>query len=310
MNKNIIVLNGNIGVGKSTFANILINEHGYKELTFASSLKDILSVLFSWPRHLLEGNTNESRSWRENIDPYLSLEFKEYISPRQMLRKVGKLFREHFHPDTFIFNIYHQLKYDKHSRFVISDCRYENEYMKMKKFNPLFIKIEREEQQQLNLINNNETEKLTDFYVRKIKGEDYNELKNIIFEQCVENIFNILFPFGEDYFTNELGDDKDSIYEYINNGKRPVFLKSKIKHILKTYFHNRIEDIIFYCHNISKIEDENQISITKHSIDYLNDLPNNNIISDNLITNFDFDIIYQNTTIEDMKIFIDNLINQ
>ena len=51
----IIGLTGFIGSGKTTVAKILATEHGYRTDSFASSLKDSLSVIFGWPRDMLEG---------------------------------------------------------------------------------------------------------------------------------------------------------------------------------------------------------------------------------------------------------------
>lgn len=57
----IIGLCGAQGAGKDTVGEILINEYGFHKLSFASALKDMLAALFSWPRELLEGDTEESR---------------------------------------------------------------------------------------------------------------------------------------------------------------------------------------------------------------------------------------------------------
>ena len=45
----IIGLCGAQGSGKDTVANILIAEYGFIKLTFASTLKDVVAILFSWP---------------------------------------------------------------------------------------------------------------------------------------------------------------------------------------------------------------------------------------------------------------------
>jgi hypothetical protein len=68
----IIGLCGAQGSGKDTVANILISEYGFVKLTFASTLKDVVAILFSWPRDLLEGLTEESRLWRETVDDFWS----------------------------------------------------------------------------------------------------------------------------------------------------------------------------------------------------------------------------------------------
>jgi hypothetical protein len=58
--------------GKDTIAELLINEYGFKKLSFAGALKDVLSVIFGWSREKLEGLTKEDREWREQIDIWWS----------------------------------------------------------------------------------------------------------------------------------------------------------------------------------------------------------------------------------------------
>ena len=58
----IIGICGLIGSGKGTVADILEQEHGFIKVSFADSLKDAVAAVFGWPRSLLEGDTEESRS--------------------------------------------------------------------------------------------------------------------------------------------------------------------------------------------------------------------------------------------------------
>ena len=61
----IVGIFGKAGSGKDTIANYMIENLGYIKIAFADVLKDIVSVIFSWERHLLEGDTKESREFRE-----------------------------------------------------------------------------------------------------------------------------------------------------------------------------------------------------------------------------------------------------
>ena len=61
----IIGICGLIGSGKGTVADVLVDEHGFQKISFADKLKDAVSVLFDWDRDMLEGETSESRFWRE-----------------------------------------------------------------------------------------------------------------------------------------------------------------------------------------------------------------------------------------------------
>ena len=90
--------------GKDTIAELLINEYGFKKLSFAGALKDVLSVIFGWSREKLEGLTKEDREWREQIDVWWSktLDMPQ-LSPRYALQYFGtELFRTHWHPDIWV----------------------------------------------------------------------------------------------------------------------------------------------------------------------------------------------------------------
>lgn len=68
----IVGLVGFIGSGKGTVADIMTTEHGFSKESFAGGVKDAASVIFGWDRKLLEGDTEESRAWRETPDEYWS----------------------------------------------------------------------------------------------------------------------------------------------------------------------------------------------------------------------------------------------
>ena len=85
----IIGLVGFIGSGKGTVGDILESNYGFKRQQFAGSLKDATSAIFDWPRHLLEGDTPESREWREKKDDYWSKALGRDITPRSALQLMG-----------------------------------------------------------------------------------------------------------------------------------------------------------------------------------------------------------------------------
>jgi hypothetical protein len=113
--------------GKDTIAELLINECGFKKLSFASALKDIVSIIFGWPRDKLEGLTNTDREWREEIDVWWSATLQiPQLSPRYVLQYFGtELFRNHWHPDIWVKVVEAQL--NNCENIVITDCRFENE---------------------------------------------------------------------------------------------------------------------------------------------------------------------------------------
>ncbi len=124
----IIGFVGLIGTGKDTAADYLVNSHGFVRDSFASALKDAVSVVFGWDRQLLEGRTAESRAWREQVDPWWSqrLQMPE-LTPRWVLQHWGtNLCREAFHNDIWIAALENRLRSNKNN-IVITDVRFPNE---------------------------------------------------------------------------------------------------------------------------------------------------------------------------------------
>ena len=161
----IIGLCGTQGSGKDTVANILISEYGFVKLTFASTLKDVVAILFSWPRDLLEGLTEESRLWRETVDDFWSAKLSiPNFTPRKALQMIGTdLFRIHFNNDIWISIVENKigamLKNNPNINIVISDCRFANEFSLIKKFpDSHIITILREKNIIQNLAHSSETE--------------------------------------------------------------------------------------------------------------------------------------------------------
>ena len=76
----IIGICGLIGSGKGTVADILVDQ-GFKKVSFADKLKDGVAEIFGWDRAMLEGDTDESRQWREQIDNYWSNETQMEVTP-------------------------------------------------------------------------------------------------------------------------------------------------------------------------------------------------------------------------------------
>ena len=124
----IIGICGLIGSGKDTVAQYLINNHNFEKISFADKLKDAVSTMFDWDRDLLDGKTDESREWREQVDPYWTAETGEEITPRLVLQKFGtECMRQGFYDGIWVsLTKQHILKNPK-KHFVIPDVRFPNE---------------------------------------------------------------------------------------------------------------------------------------------------------------------------------------
>lgn len=136
----MLALCGAQGAGKDTVA-AMLQEHGYVRMSFAAVLKDIVAMMFDWPRDMLEGLTPESRRWREERDSWWSEQLGADITPRRALQLVGtNVFRDHFHKDIWLLCLKRRLV----SNAVITDCRFENEARMLKReFNCVLIRVER-----------------------------------------------------------------------------------------------------------------------------------------------------------------------
>lgn len=133
----IIGICGLIGSGKGTVADILVNNHGFTKLSFADSLKDAVSAVFGWERALLEGDTEESRMFREQVDAWWQERLGIIgLTPRMILQQWGtEVCRNNFHNDIWILSLEKKIReislahaenYTE-ARIVIPDTRFPNE---------------------------------------------------------------------------------------------------------------------------------------------------------------------------------------
>jgi hypothetical protein len=124
----IIGVCGLIGSGKGTVADILVEEHNFKKISFADKLKDSVAVLFGWPRSMLEGDTQESRQWREQVDEFWTNETGRTVTPRLVLQEFGtECMRQGFYDGIWVSIVKQQILTDPYTNWVIPDTRFPNE---------------------------------------------------------------------------------------------------------------------------------------------------------------------------------------
>lgn len=139
----IIGITGFIGSGKGTVGDML-KEHGYKPMSFASKVKDVVSVVFGWDRALLEGDTKESREYREIVDPYWSAIMGKEITPRYILQITGtELFRKHIHNDVWVHALFKDIENSGYDKVVITDARFPNELKQIKNYGGTCLRVKR-----------------------------------------------------------------------------------------------------------------------------------------------------------------------
>jgi hypothetical protein len=140
----IVGLVGFIGSGKGTAGDILA-ARGFLRDSFAAPVKDAVSVIFGWPRFLLEGDTNQSRAFREMPDDFWSEVMGRPFTPREALQQMGtEAGRNVYHPDIWTRALERRItsSNDK-SDFVITDVRFNNEAKLIRQLGGRVIEVTR-----------------------------------------------------------------------------------------------------------------------------------------------------------------------
>lgn len=144
MNKKIVAICGVIGSGKNTLSRAF-EQSGYVQVSFAKTLKDVVSSIFGWDRKLLEGDTPESRVFRETVDEFWSNRLGFTITPRFALQHFGTdLLRKYFDDKIWIYSLEKQIQILNSDKIIITDCRFPNELLMVKNLNGTIIEVQKE----------------------------------------------------------------------------------------------------------------------------------------------------------------------
>ena len=167
----IIGLLGKMGSGKTTVANILINNHSFTEYAFAKPIKDI-GLIFGFSQEQLYG----TQAQKLEIHPYWG------ISGRLFMQKIGDIFRNNLKetiPEMKIqytpFLEIFKLNFKENCNYVISDVRFKDEAEFIKSLGGILIKIERN-----NLSQTEHSSHISE-----------TEMESIIFDNKIENNLTI-----------------------------------------------------------------------------------------------------------------------
>lgn len=188
----IIAFCGFIGSGKDTAANYLVDNFNFEKESFAKTLKDVLSILFNWDRNLLEGNTQESRIWRTQVDTWWSNRLGiDNFTPRWAMQNIGtNVFRNCFHDEIWVAILENRLK-NSNKNIVISDIRFENEMKLVKKLNGKIVKVSRgvepEWYQHALLANKNDQKALAILKEKMIHPSEYEWINDLIDLEITNN---------------------------------------------------------------------------------------------------------------------------
>lgn len=141
----IIGISGFINSGKSTVAVRLTEKYNFRKDSFATSLKDAAAAMFDWPRDMIEGDTKESREWREIPDAWWSEKLGiPNFSPRLALQLIGTdSLRNHFNEGIWFMTLENRARKNPGQHVVISDVRFPNEFKFIQEQGGAIIKINR-----------------------------------------------------------------------------------------------------------------------------------------------------------------------
>lgn len=140
----IVAFCGFAAAGKTTAANVLVNEYGYQKVSFADPLKDAVSAVFGWDRNKLSGLKKEDRAWREEPDAFWTEALGKTMTPRLALQLVGtELFRTHLSSDVWAIALEARLHNNPDTKYVIDDCRFQNEQFTIKSCGGTLVWVDR-----------------------------------------------------------------------------------------------------------------------------------------------------------------------
>lgn len=135
----IVAICGRHGAGKTTISKYL-QKYNFTELSFAEPVKKICHIISGIDYETLLGETPKARIDREEISDTIIGK-----TGRQWLQLIGTLMRNHVDQDIWLKIVEKKLKDNPTKNIVITDCRYKNEYDKIKELGGKIIVVYRSE---------------------------------------------------------------------------------------------------------------------------------------------------------------------
>ena len=122
----IILLRGFSNSGKDYVGNILMSKYGYKQYSFAGSLKQIVSDIYTIPLDLLYSQEGKLMICNNDIHKRTN---------RQLLIDEALRLKENDY-DIFAKHCCNSIFIENHKKIVITDWRFENEFDILKQYFP------------------------------------------------------------------------------------------------------------------------------------------------------------------------------
>lgn len=166
----IIAFSGLARAGKDSGGSVLIKKYGFTRIAFADDLKNLCARVFYMDPSQFEDEAKDTRITRVHLDfhdidnirtivesewgyeiPYENREAMEelhgteYDTPRDILRSIGMMLRNHVDKDIWTNRVLNKIREHK-GNIVITDCRFENEREMLHKIGAVLCLVKRGEQ--------------------------------------------------------------------------------------------------------------------------------------------------------------------
>jgi len=124
--------------GKDTLADYLVSEYGFKKISFAAKLKDMVAQQYTVPREFMDSPTHKemplthlpvipSDKTTERLHEMLSMELRSgFWTPRALCILEGSVKRA-VHPNYWVRSAVSEIAQYAGGNFVITDMRYKTE---------------------------------------------------------------------------------------------------------------------------------------------------------------------------------------
>jgi hypothetical protein len=137
----IIALTGPKGSGKDTVAEIIKHKYGtfynVKSIAFADPLKVVIQGLFN-----LETKEQYDLFKRADVSYQLPGHLTEQVEGRRLVREIGMMMRQ-YDDKQFTQYVWKEIAADPNALWVVTDLRFDNEYMMLKQLGAKIVKITR-----------------------------------------------------------------------------------------------------------------------------------------------------------------------
>lgn len=135
----IIGIAGKARSGKDTVGSYLSRKKGFKQTSFAESLKEAVKIIYGWNDQHVYGKL------KEEVDPFWG------VSPRYVMQKFGtEACREVMQKDIWIKSLERRIQSEPNKNWVITDCRFINEIGFVKNMGGVLLKVVRNNREDID----------------------------------------------------------------------------------------------------------------------------------------------------------------